>query len=310
MSLDQRQTQIEVGAGQTESRINREFVDLLRKWSTPVLVLLVVGAGLAWAWNYRQTQRQQKQSTAWRELAEARTAGLPEGLLKVADDHPSEDAVALEARLAAGDRLLNAGITGARPGVERDATTGAMKDSAKGVLSKAERTAMFEQASAQYDKVMAASSGRAAQAIFYVNAALGKAAALESLEKWSEAEAMYAAAASAAEKAGLEDQAARAKSLAGGLDAARRTVLPGKNEVRSVKLLERTITVPDPSGGAAVPPPGGTMPMPPESLTPPPPPAPAAPAAPATPASTAPAPAPTPAPAPAPAPTPAPGGGR
>jgi hypothetical protein len=292
--LDQRQTQIEVGAGQTESRINREFVDLLRKWSTPVLVLLVVGAGVWWGVQYLQQQRQQKQSTAWRELSAARLSATPEALLKVAEDHADEGSVALEARLEAADRLLNAGISGVRPGAERDGATGQLKDSAKGILSKAERATMFEQAGAQYDKVMQGSSGVAARTILFVNAALGKAAVLESLEKWPEAAAAYAAAAEAATKAGLDDQAALARQLADGIDAARKTVLPVKTDVRSMRLIESQFSIPDPNGAPAQPTPGV-----PDALKPPEPaPAPAP----------APGPAPVPTPSPTPAPPPAPGG--
>ena len=40
-SLDRRTRQITEGAGLEESRLNQDFVEFLKKWSTPLLLVIV-----------------------------------------------------------------------------------------------------------------------------------------------------------------------------------------------------------------------------------------------------------------------------
>ena len=70
MSLDRRQTEIEIGAGQTESRLNRDFIEFLQKWTGPVLIIVALVVGSIAGWNYLKRQRSAAEALAW-ELEEA-----------------------------------------------------------------------------------------------------------------------------------------------------------------------------------------------------------------------------------------------
>ena len=116
--MDERQTQITEGAGLEESRINKEFIDLLQKWSTPVLllILLVAGAyaGVKWLENRQRTQL----DAAFVAFRDAETEGRPEALLDVAREHGGVGSVGIVARLAAADLQLQAYHQRVRPGTQ------------------------------------------------------------------------------------------------------------------------------------------------------------------------------------------------
>lgn len=114
--MDQRQTKIVEGAGLEESRLNTEFIDFLRKWSSPVLFLLAAVAGSYAAWQWWQRSQAQAYDQAYVEFEAALSAGSPDSLLAVAADHAGRGQVALRATLAAADVYLDAARSGVVPG--------------------------------------------------------------------------------------------------------------------------------------------------------------------------------------------------
>ena len=62
--MDDRQTEIRAGAGLEDSRINKEFIDFLNKWSSPVIMVFAVAA-LVWAGlRWMEQKKLEKKYTA------------------------------------------------------------------------------------------------------------------------------------------------------------------------------------------------------------------------------------------------------
>ncbi|RKZ11529.1 hypothetical protein DRQ53_15905, partial [bacterium] len=116
--MDQRHEQIREGAGLEESRINTEFVDLIKKWSTPVLF---VAAAIAFGYLMLQKleeRRVTRVDQAFVEMEQARSSinPSPDSLLRLADDYSDIRAVAPMARLAAADIYLESVVLAIEPG--------------------------------------------------------------------------------------------------------------------------------------------------------------------------------------------------
>jgi len=150
--MDERQTQITEGAGLEESRINKEFIDLLQKWSTPVLllILLIAGAyaGVKWLENRQQTQL----DAAFVAFRDAEMEGRPEALLDVAREHSGVGSVGIAARLAAADLQLEAYHQRVRPGTQGQ--------SEEDRLSEAEAVELLDEAGETYAEVHERASGK------------------------------------------------------------------------------------------------------------------------------------------------------
>ncbi|MEM9559988.1 MAG: hypothetical protein AAF995_06735 [Planctomycetota bacterium] len=116
--MDDRQTKITEGAGREESRINEELLDFLNKWSTPVLLVIVVIAGAWFAWQRIQQARIDKINDAFGQLEAAMGGGnpSPDALRQVANSFEGVRGVAPMARLTTADLYLRAAMTRLRPG--------------------------------------------------------------------------------------------------------------------------------------------------------------------------------------------------
>lgn len=318
MALEQRQTQIEVGAGQTESQLNRDFVDLLKKWSSPALfVIAAVVLGLWGLKQYRQSQ-DNKIAAAFVDLdTQTRlnrgaspgqtTAGAnPKVALQVAQDHAGKGSIEWVARLTAADAWLAGAIRGTQPGAEFEPATGNVKDP-KDLLSEADKKDFLEQAAAQYKAVADGTAGKPGLAVLQLRARFGQAAVEETRGQFDAAIAAYQAAEKTATEAAYPAIAKLAKDRAA--DALQLKDVASLPAEADVATINRT-PVPAPAPMPNIPglPPGVKLePVdgPPPGMTPP-----AAPATPpASPAPSAPAPSPAPttnpgSPAPAPAPKP------
>ena len=111
--MDERQTKIREGAGLDASRLNTEFVDFLKKWSTPFLLVLVVIAGLYTLSQRREIAREARIDQAFASL---NAATSPSALLDIANEYDNVGAVAETARLRAADTLMLAVFRGLKPG--------------------------------------------------------------------------------------------------------------------------------------------------------------------------------------------------
>jgi hypothetical protein len=116
--MDERQTKIIEGAGLEDSRVNQEFIDLLKKWYQPVMVLVLILAGAYAGVNYLKTWRVQKLDAAFASFNEASSDARPEAMLEVAQRHEGRGTVAALSRITAADLYLSAAQLGVRPGTE------------------------------------------------------------------------------------------------------------------------------------------------------------------------------------------------
>jgi len=289
--MDQRQTQIREGAGLEESKLNVEFIDWLRRWSTPLLTLAAVAA-LSWV-LYQRVEKAGlvKVDRAFSELETAMATGSPESLKAVADDYDKVRAVPHLARLAAADAYLRAARTGLRPGanLKQDGTA----DPAD-MLDDKGRLEMLDNAARMYTLVMSRTAPDVREAVHAVSAGFGAGAVAESRGQADEAKKVYDEVVKIAETAGLPDLAEVAKK--------RIADLPNRMTVPVLYAKAELPTPPAPPPPPAPPAPTG-MSAAPVGLPPPPPAAPTGPTG--TPAPTG-APAPTGTPPAAPTGTPAP----
>lgn len=107
--MDDRQRKIEAGAGLQESRINQDFIDLLKKYSTPTLIILLIIMGsYVGVQRYRQWQ-EDRTDQAFADLDNA--ADVPAVLLNVAADWDGRGSVWEIATLRAARVYLNSART-------------------------------------------------------------------------------------------------------------------------------------------------------------------------------------------------------
>lgn len=188
---NQAPSQIRVGAGLEESRLNRDFVDFLAKWSTPVLlVAAVVALGFVGYRKYHQSQLDTLDA-AFRDLENA-TATLtpsPDSLAAVASQFEGVGAVSQIARLGAADSLMFSVQTGLKPGAELN-NDGSVKN-AEDVLTDADRTSLLNQAQAHYQSVLEGTQNNPAQRPLTFSALFGLAAVNESKGDTAAAKSLY-----------------------------------------------------------------------------------------------------------------------
>lgn len=208
MALEQRQTQIQEGAGLTESRLNRDFVLFLQKWSFPLLLAVLAIAAVVVGLRRLGEYRERQMAVAFSELQDALTARSPASLIRVAEDHAGKRAVPLIARTAAADAWLVAAYTGVAPGAELD-PDGKVKD-AKDLINAEQRERYLNDAATQYRKVIEEAGADGGMTIHAIGAEMGLAAVEETRGKADEAKRHYEAAAAMARRAGFEKLAAEA----------------------------------------------------------------------------------------------------
>lgn len=308
MSMDDRQRQIKEGAGLDEARLNQDFIEFLKKWSSPVLLVLAILAVGYWGWNRLQTTRELNQDAAWQALADARSTARPAQLVAVADEFSSIRPLALEARMLAGRLWLNAAMFRKEPG-GADATA---------VIDDAKRAEFLTSAAGQFQEVVRLTEADPNLELHTMAALFGLAAVRETEGKFDEPGALYDRIVTLSARH-FPELGAEAKSRKETLASLKETRgLVAEAEVKS-KLPPAIPALPPMNPpGVPVAPLSGTptldlQPMtaptvvPPAGITPVPSPMSPAPAPTPSPAPASPAPAPTPAPAaPAPAPAPAP----
>jgi hypothetical protein len=199
--MDERTTQIREGAGQVESKLNTEFIDWLRKWHMPIL-LVVALAALSWVGYQRwQAARDNEITQAFTEMQNAQS---PEALRSIAANYEGIRSVSEMARLRAADIYLQAFRTGVKPGSQPqpDGTF-----TADDLLGASDRPGMLEQAEMLYRTVLDSTSRSQAKALLGVGASFGLAAVAESRGELDAARQQYERTAELAEWGGFPGQA-------------------------------------------------------------------------------------------------------
>lgn len=207
--MEERHSQVRVGAGRDEARLNQEFIDFLRRASGPALIGLAVITGGYWAWHLRAEARRDALVAAFVQLDAAELAGNPVGLIAVANDHRGQGAVPMIAELAAADIYLGSFRAGLREGANIS-PTGEPEDPAT-VLTEEERLQQLEKAAQLYQKVFNDTTGNLDYAQHTIGAMYGLAAVAESKSDFDGARRQYEAISSLARTAEINELADLAK---------------------------------------------------------------------------------------------------
>lgn len=262
--MDKRHFEIREGAGLEESRLNYEFIDFLKKWSTPILMVVALVA-LGYAGWQRYTKAQQGTvANAFKDLNAAsgshrldRTNAMlvnrnsagdanPEVLLRVADDYPKVKSVAILAKLQAADAYLRAVRANAKPGASFD-ENGALK-SAEDALKPEDITNYLDQADALYREVLTFAQATKGQILLQINAHYGIAAVAESRGKFDEAKAAYTKLAELCEGGPFQAHATIAKDRLGSLDNLKTIpTLIARTDFPRIEGFDAPVVVPAPT---------------------------------------------------------------
>lgn len=202
--MDERQTKIVEGAGLEDSRINREFIDTLQKWSTPALLVILLLAGGYWLVNFLEQQRVQNLDAAFASYSEAELERRPERLLEVADEHSGNGAVSSLATLTAADLHLQGYHLRTRPG-----TLGTGEDR----LDDAGVAGVLAEAGELYARVYNENRGKDGRELFTIGGRWGMVAVALSQGRFDEAESGLDEIVGIAEEQGFDGLADDAREL-------------------------------------------------------------------------------------------------
>jgi hypothetical protein len=210
MDERQRQMQIREQAGLDESRVNEELIDFLRKWGTPILLVIAL-VSVAYAanshWKRRGAERVEEGFAELSAVGGSPTPS-PESLRRIAEDYEGVKAVGILARLQAADIYLNTLRTGLKPGVtpRGDGT----RDPADAITEE-ERALYLNQARELYQKVVEESAGQPGRETLHLNGLYGLAAVEECAGRFEQAREVYGILAGVAERAGFRAHAELAR---------------------------------------------------------------------------------------------------
>jgi len=196
--MDERQTHIKEGAGLEESRLNVEFIEFLRKWSTPVLFVI---AAVLLGFVVFQRLEQSRLARVDEAFVDLESASSPDSLRSVAEDYDGVRAVGVLARLEAADLYLSSVRRGVKAGAE--ITVGGEVANEDDLLDDATRDLYLTRAEELFSDVLQKARGKESWALHEVNALFGLAAVSESRSDTEAARGHYRAASDAAESAGF-----------------------------------------------------------------------------------------------------------
>ena len=213
--MDDRQRDITEGAGLEESRVNKELLDFLNKWSVPVLFLILIVSLGYMGLNFFQQQRLEARDVAFAEYTqqvETAQNPLPEAVADVAEAHEDAGSVAELARLRLGEIYLRAALTGLEPGAQLDQQGN--PENEDDVLDQDDRERYARSAADAFRRVIDRSTGQAGKPLLAINALFGLAATTATLGDREAAADEYERAASLAEANGFERLALIARGRA------------------------------------------------------------------------------------------------
>lgn len=208
--MEERQTQIREAAGLEEAKLNVEFIDFLRRWSTPAMGLIALVA-LGFVVSARiDKSRAASVDRAFDEFAAATSQANvnPETLKTLASENAGIRGIPLMAEMEAADIYLDAGRTGVKVGAKRDQSGAVAADE---IMTEEQRVAALADAEKLYQKILDKTGTDKKKAIHALGAAYGLAAVAECRGNMDAAKASYERAATIAENAGFKPQAAVAK---------------------------------------------------------------------------------------------------
>lgn len=208
--MDERiQGGLKEGAGLEESRLNADFIEFLRKWSTPVLVVIAAIAGSYFLYGKYQLSRDAAMARAFSELDAAVVSRNPASLIRVAEDQSGKAAVPLLARLAAADLYLESSRSGIPAGIQFDQFGGLPEGTE--LLTADQRKEQLTKAAAQYEAVLSAAGTSDGMVIHAMSALFGLASVAESQGDMTKARERYAKLIEVSNKVGFTREAEAAQ---------------------------------------------------------------------------------------------------
>jgi tetratricopeptide (TPR) repeat protein len=215
--VEDRHTEITEGAGLEESRLNEEFIEWLRQWSTPLLVFFAVLALGFFGMRKLEQAKIDKVNRAFQEmeLAAAGPNPSPESLKQVAEEFGKIRAVPHLSRLKAADIYLQAVRSGLRVGVVYDPTNpeqsdlnedGTVKDP-EFLLTDEDRASYLSEAESLYRRVAEDTDGEKFGVWHAIPAHYGLATVAECRGDFDEARRQYQRVIELDKSAGGKDQA-------------------------------------------------------------------------------------------------------
>ena len=190
--MDDRQSGIKEGAGLEDSRVNQEFVDFLKKWSSPVLWTLIV-ASFVWAGlQYLERKKVTRVEQAFSELAAATQGGNPSpaSLKTLAAEYAGVRSVPELALLTTTELYLNAFVIGFEPGAQINPETGLPIEEAD-ILDEDQRQVYLEQAGQIAQQVLDLAGGVEGKELIAMQAMSRLAAVEEGKRDFDGAKSMY-----------------------------------------------------------------------------------------------------------------------
>lgn len=208
--MDERQTQIRQGAGLEESRVNREFVDWLSRWSTPILLVFLVLAATYVIYQRVQQGRVETVNRAFMELelATATQNPNPRVLEDIARTYRNIRAVPHIANLLAADEYLRAARLNVAPGTQIS-PDGTVEE--EDVLNEEQRQRYLAEAERLYSHVLGTTQNERHKGIHAISAAYGLAAISETRGDLEAARGHYQRVIEIAERTGFRHQVAIAR---------------------------------------------------------------------------------------------------
>jgi hypothetical protein len=186
-----RQFQIREGAGLEESRLNQDFIEFLRKWSTPLLVVIAVVAvsyAIFTRWKEAEYRRHDQAFADFQQVSGVENPS-PDSLKRFAVDAENIGGLSLMARLQAADAYMRAVRLGVKPGATLTPKGElANKDD---VMTAEERAANLASAEELYKRVIADADRNTAQILMVAGSMYGLASIAESREDFDAARAQY-----------------------------------------------------------------------------------------------------------------------
>ena len=244
--MDERQRDITEGAGLEESRVNKELLAFLNKWSVPVLFLVLIVSLGYMGLNFYEQRQLEARDVAFAEYAqqvETAQNPLPEAIADIAEAHENAGSVAELSRLRLGDIYLRAAITGLEPGAQLDQQGNPQSDD--DLLDAEGRQRYARSAAGTFQRVIDAATGQPERPLLAINALFGLAAANSTLGDREGAADDYERAATIAEAHGFEQLALVARGRAE--DVPTWTEVPPLSEFPTREALPRFPGEPEPT---------------------------------------------------------------
>ncbi|MBL8964402.1 MAG: hypothetical protein KF787_04745 [Phycisphaeraceae bacterium] len=252
--VDERR-EIREGAGLDEARLNQDFIDFLRRWSTPFLVVVaVVAVGYAGytRWQERKNARFNDAYAEFERVAGVNTPS-PTSLRRLAEDYEGVGGVSLLARLQAADLYLQAVRRGIKAGAQVE-FTGEIAN-AEDAITPQDRLEYLDQAWELFSKVARDARRNDSQLLIAIGATYGLAAVAECREDYDAARTQFEAIVAMATGSPYADHAAVARDRIADLDRIRNVArLFAKAELPAEAVAPPSPFDPQPSPPAAGPP--------------------------------------------------------